>query len=168
MGEFKSAFDKIKLIPRSGLSSFVDFTKRAATEAHDLIHNLVTKRKRSKEEVESAAKYSIAKQFVEMYEKKYTKTFITEFIKFYSNDKVLELVLDQVSLETQKILISEGDRDIMKRKDRADGVMIIPKLAEKLEIYRMTVAQYERKHSETKKMMKEGEETFGKQDVPDD
>lgn len=164
-GETKNLIKKFKLLPKKGMAGFVDFSRRAAIGANELIKDLLTKNKGSEQEVEEAAKYAIAKQFVEMYETRYTKTFVKNLVNFYSTEQAQEFIRDHVSLETQKILISETDRDIFKRRDRADGIMIIPKLAEKLEVYKMEVSQYEAKHPEVETMLEQGEERFGEQEV---
>lgn len=163
----KNIIFSLKNLPKNGLCAFVGFAKRAAIEADYLIRDLLTKSRSSKQDVEAAAKYAIAKQFVEMFEERYNKKFIREFVSFFGSPQMIDFVNDHVILETQKILTSDEERDIIKRRDRADGIMVIPKLAEKIEIYRMTVKQYESKHPEVEQMIDEGEERFGEQEMED-
>ena len=171
MGEIKTklTIKHFMSLPKAGLNTFVDFTKRAAIETNDLIKDLLTKNQKSESEVKETAEYVIAKQYYEMYEKRYGKKFIREFIAYFDSPKVQELINDQVSLETMKVLVSDEDREIIKRRDRANGIMIVPKLAENLEVYRMVVARYETEHPEVvdmlEKTMDEGEERIGEEEV---
>ena len=62
MGEKKNNIEQFKSLPKKGLTSFVDFIKRAGIEAEHLIRGLLTKTKRSKQEVKESIEYENTKQ----------------------------------------------------------------------------------------------------------
>ncbi len=138
---FKNIFSRL---PKTGLAAFFDFAKLAKTEAASIIKNVVVKGKKSQKEAKEAAEYAIALSFLEMYEQRYGKKFIKEFVAFYKGAKVRDLIHDHCIIETQKIQ-TEPEAGI-KRSHRANGIMILPKLADKLDTYKMVVAQWEIEH----------------------
>lgn len=172
MGKKNTALDYVnsfKALPNKGLEVFVDFVKRSQIMAQELIGKFVMKRKVSEQEIKQAAEYAIAKEFIEMYQRRYGKRFIKEVIDWGKSDKLRAFVHDHVNIETLKILSTENQEEIMKRRHRADGIMIVPKLAEKLETYKLTVSDYELRNPDVLKSINNEDEDeeikIGKQDV---
>lgn len=130
----RQSLNLFKTLPKKGLEAFFDFHKVAKKEASEMIKNLAVKKKGDEQEVKSATQYAIASAFVQMYEDRYGEEFIENLIRFYTKPEIIDFMHDHSIIELQKIQGDEGDPN--KRKHRSNGILLIGKLAEKLQTYK--------------------------------
>lgn len=130
-----------KNLPKKGLEAFFDFHRIAKKEASEMIKNLSVKKKSDEQEAKGATQYAIASAFVQMYEDRYGEDFIDEIIRFYTKPEVIDFMHDHSIIELQKI--QSDDEDPSKRKHRSNGILLIGKLAEKLQTYKQYAKLWE-------------------------